>query len=182
MLRRTDLIEAGSRGFRYEAACFDPGVGNWPDFRTGRSEDGRAFMTAWCHGAAGIGLTRLRALQLMGDHPDAGIWQRDLDVAMHATATDPDPGTDHLCCGLTGRAAVLRIAGRGQGRHDWVAAGDRLTATTAARHQRNGRFELPFDVPDSPETISPGLMTGLAGIAVHLMSTVQHQDLSVLLL
>ena len=179
-LRRADFIEAGAKAFRYEAACFDPRVGNWPDYRSGAR--GHAFMTAWCHGAPGIGLTRMRALQLAGDHPEADSWQRDLDAAMLATASDPDPGTDHLCCGLTGRAAVLRIVGRAQGRQDWLAAADRLTAATVARRERSGRFSLPFDVPDSPEPISPGLMTGLAGIGVHLMATAQERDLGLLLL
>jgi len=73
------------QAFSYEAGYFDEKTGNWPDFRKGffteesmqeaqqrlRRGDLDWFrtagsMNAWCNGAAGIGLTRLRAFELLG--------------------------------------------------------------------------------------------------------------------
>src|SRR6266496_2434301 len=74
----------------YERACFDAQERNWPDFRYmelseyvsyGRTAElrrllragqaltpyKRTCMTAWCHGAPGIGLARLRAAVLLGN-------------------------------------------------------------------------------------------------------------------
>ncbi|MEQ8538204.1 MAG: lanthionine synthetase LanC family protein [Coleofasciculus sp. D1-CHI-01] len=58
----------------YERSLFSPGVGNWPDLRefetTVRSGNpGRVnYMTAWCHGATGIGLARLRSMPHLEDN------------------------------------------------------------------------------------------------------------------
>ncbi len=183
-LGRAELVDAAARALRYEDDLFDPDAGNWPDLRTGsrHQQSGDRFMVAWCHGAPGIGLARIRALQLAPAHPDADRWRRDLDAAMHTTAHAPDSGTDHLCCGVSGRAAVLRIAGRTQGRPDWLAAADLLTSLAVARWRRDGHFSLPLDAPATDDTISPGLMTGLAGIAAHLMTIADDTDLTAYLL
>jgi lantibiotic biosynthesis protein len=53
--------------FGYERALFDERVRNWPDLRegvTGPNSAGPTYSTYWCHGAPGIALSRLRALEL----------------------------------------------------------------------------------------------------------------------
>ncbi|MEO1052660.1 MAG: lanthionine synthetase LanC family protein [Bacteroidota bacterium] len=74
------------QAFAYENYYFNEQANNWPDFRNGvYTEEGyeehkNAFlnkdldfftqpsdMAAWCHGAPGIGLARLRAFQLYGN-------------------------------------------------------------------------------------------------------------------
>jgi lantibiotic modifying enzyme len=72
--QREDLIEGGLAAFRYEDQLYDINRGNWPDLREfgSRDDDTRvskrsSFMVAWCHGAAGIGLARLRAVKLLPD-------------------------------------------------------------------------------------------------------------------
>jgi lantibiotic biosynthesis protein len=69
---RDDLVEGGLAAFRYEDQLYDTRHENWPDLRerSNRHDDPSllerpSFMVAWCHGAAGIGLTRLRAIQLV---------------------------------------------------------------------------------------------------------------------
>lgn len=177
-LGREEWIDAGVLGFEYEHSVFDSQTGTWPDFRN----PGRPPMVAWCHGAAGIGLSRVRALDLLPDHPDAPRWHEELSVAMQATAGAPPPVTDHLCCGLTGRAAVLSIAGRAMSEQSWISASDGLTQAALEGFQRRGRFALPLDDPTDPATVSPGLMTGLAGIAAHLLAREQDEDLAAFLL
>lgn len=62
------FIAAAELGFEYEDHWFEPQVGNWPDFRMnviGRASSPEpAYDVAWCHGAPGIGLSRLRAYEL----------------------------------------------------------------------------------------------------------------------
>ncbi len=53
--------------FGYERALFDERVHNWPDLRegvAGANGEGPTYSTYWCHGAPGIALSRLRALEL----------------------------------------------------------------------------------------------------------------------
>ncbi len=62
------LRVAGKRAFAYEEAWFDPIRGCWPDLRYhGQAEAKGRTEVAWCHGATGIGLARLRAHALTGD-------------------------------------------------------------------------------------------------------------------
>jgi hypothetical protein len=63
---REDFRDAAGRAFAYEDRLFDAARGNWPDFRQRPAGMGDAerFSTAWCHGAPGIALARLRASQL----------------------------------------------------------------------------------------------------------------------
>lgn len=91
------------QAFAYENHFFDAGRGNWPDFRKGMwtisayEEHKRAycegnltfftqptFMNAWCHGAVGIGLSRLRAYEL-----GFGVYADEAKAAItHTTMTD----------------------------------------------------------------------------------------------
>jgi hypothetical protein len=53
--------------FGYERALFDERVRNWPDLREGvggANSEGPTYSTYWCHGAPGIALSRIRALEL----------------------------------------------------------------------------------------------------------------------
>ena len=172
-LQRPDIVDAGARAFGYEARVYDGPRANWPDFREGSG----AAMTAWCHGAPGIGLTRMRALQLAPAHRDAPQWRAYLDVAMTTTAADPLSAHDHLCCGLSGRAAVLRIVGRATGEAQWLTASDALTEQTLIRYRQAGQLDLPTSDPRNPVTSSPGLMMGMAGVVAHLASLQRDEDL-----
>ena len=51
----------------YENSVFSDIECNWPDFRDLPNSTGPSFMTAWCHGAAGIGLARVGGLAYMGN-------------------------------------------------------------------------------------------------------------------
>ena len=187
-----DVVSAGVLAFAYEAEVFDVSVGNWPDFReptrhptasgTGYpSVPGAGFMTAWCHGAPGIALARLRALELLPDHREAARWRVELDRALATTTNAPEPANDHLCCGLTGRAAVLRIAGRALGAPEWVTASDTLTDRVCTHYAQAGHFRLPLGDPTDPRLATPQLMSGSVGIALHLSTRLHDTDLRGLL-
>lgn len=184
-LGRSDYVAAAARAFAYEHRHLAADAGNWPDFRThALGPDGEpGFMVAWCHGAAGIGLARARALDLAPDHPDAAVWRHELEVAMATVAACPLGPTDHLCCGNLGRAAILRGVGRWAGRSAWVAAADDLTRRVLDRAGTGGgvRFALPVDESASTGSVTPGLMTGVAGIGAHLVASADGADLLALL-
>ena len=58
---------------------------------------------------------------------------------------------------------------------------DGLPAVVADRYARTGRFRLPMDIPGQAAPV-PGLMTGVAGIAAHLLSVSTGGDLRAFLL
>jgi lantibiotic biosynthesis protein len=68
--RDSKYLEAIERGISYENSYYSEKYNNWKDLRSlhqphSRVSTGDGYNTnAWCHGAAGIGLSRLRTYQL----------------------------------------------------------------------------------------------------------------------
>jgi lantibiotic biosynthesis protein len=112
----------GAEGaFAYERTWLDPASGTWPDLRIAgqRRATERTFPPAttgtWCHGEAGIALTRLRAVEVLGADPHG----RDAELALETTARRLAAALPHeiddlsLCHGLAGPADVLLSANDG---------------------------------------------------------------------
>ena len=154
---------AAEEGFRYERAWFDDRTGNWADLRSeGPQSPAGGAMVAWCHGAPGIGLARLRATELLED-PAYG---EEADVAVRTTAAAVRSGMSarladlSLCHGAAGNAELLLEA---DSHADDEARGlAEALGREAAQRFGDGTFPWPCGVPGGGET--PGLMLGLAGI------------------
>lgn len=158
-------LESALRALEYERSQFDPAHGNWRDLRNSAS----TLMVAWCHGATGIALARSQLLRLMPDHEQAERWYDELSIAITTTVEAPPRNVDHLCCGNAGRAAAL--AGLGF-RHDVPRARERaeeITHRLLQRHQGALRFRL-HDSNTGAAIGQASLMTGLAGIGLHLLA------------
>ncbi|SHJ13145.1 Lanthionine synthetase C-like protein [Tessaracoccus bendigoensis DSM 12906] len=84
---------------RWESAWYDP-VHGWPDLRA----DGGGYPVLWCHGAGGIGATRLRLLELA---------RMGLDLDYPADAVAAEASAAVLACGreLTRAVGVARKGG-----------------------------------------------------------------------
>ncbi|HWS88790.1 MAG TPA: lanthionine synthetase LanC family protein [Pyrinomonadaceae bacterium] len=156
---------AAEQGFAYERQWFDPRQENWPDFRglydawTGNPGQ-PGFMTAWCHGAPGIGLSRVRAYALTGDD----IYRREAEAALRCTSRTlaaPGQANYSLCHGSAGNAELLLYAARVFGDDS-----SRLLAEQVGRfgveQYRKPLGPWPCGVLEGGET--PGLLLGLAGI------------------
>ncbi len=160
--------QAALEAFRYEASHFNQEQRNWPDLREmsgyGPASDQPVFGMAWCHGAPGIGLSRLRAHQLLpADTTIAG----DLEHALATTTAAcrqwiPAPGSGlSLCHGLGGNADLLILAAETLGRPDLRQVAEDA-ASTAIRQIEPNDMPWPCGVNGGGE--SPNLMLGLAGI------------------
>ena len=72
--RKQNFLEAAENAFSYENHWFNEQINNWPDFRiekgillSKKNTDELTYSSAWCHGAPGIGLSRIRAYDLLKD-------------------------------------------------------------------------------------------------------------------
>ena len=158
--------DAAEAGFAYERHWFSPEQENWPDFRNiAATAPGTppSYAAAWCHGAPGIGLSRVRGYELLKDE----TLKREAEAAIRTTArvlahaAYGTQGDFTLCHGRGGNADLLIYAGE--------ALGDAASRTAAEAVGRQGidyllRNNLPWPcgVPGGGET--PNLMIGLAGI------------------
>lgn len=164
----------------YERSLFSVDVGNWPDLRefentlrTG-SKGPISFMTAWCHGAAGIGLGRLRSLS----HLDDTELRQEIDTALRTTLTQGFGMNHSLCHGDLGNLEFLLQASIILDEPQWQAQVNRLSSIILESINQRGWL---CGVPLGVET--PGLMTGLAGIGYELLRLAEPMQVpSVLLL
>ena len=155
-----EMIAAAHQAFAYEDRWFRAAADNWPDFRDDDGDDA-PVCEAWCHGAPGIGLTRVRAVELGFD-----AYRADAEAAMRTTRAalaDRDGWIDgdfSLCHGRAGLGVILRDAARVLG---GLGDGELVVEAAAAAAARFG--EAPESWPCGVRRGSnPSLMIGLAGI------------------
>jgi lantibiotic modifying enzyme len=159
---------AALEALRYERQWFDRGRGNWLDFREGAATDpgagGKAaFACHWCHGAAGIAVSRARAYEVLGD-PEcrneaeigAATTRRSLESAVAERR-----GNYSLCHGLCGNADVLLSVAELLASDDGSA---RSVAHGVAAAGADGYVRTGVEWPCGSVGPTPGLMLGLAGI------------------
>ncbi|CAB4883766.1 unannotated protein [freshwater metagenome] len=173
------FVRAGARAFAYEATVFDASRGNWPDYRTPVKPG--SFMTGWCAGAPGIGLARMRALELAPAHGDADAWRADLLVSAETISRTPLGARDHLCCGNLGRAFVLGALGAWRGEPTWMQAAADMREAVVVRAAERGGFGLQPGNWTSADLLCQGLMQGLSGVGYALLADPGIDDLVTLL-
>ncbi|GAB3645342.1 type 2 lanthipeptide synthetase LanM family protein [Glycomyces tarimensis] len=155
--------EAIARSLAYENATIDAESGIWKDLRPD-NPGGRTVMNAWCHGAPGIGLGRHMILGIDGHGIDPARLEADRNRAsriLYQAGWDSDPvtgtGNHSICHGDVGNLLML----------DAIAVDtdirQRLPYLWKAMLTDGATNGWLCGVPHGVET--PGLMTGLAGIA-----------------
>ena len=168
--RQEKFRAAAEQGFAYERQHYSAEHENWPDFRglydswaAAGGQGGPGFMTAWCHGAPGIGLARLRAYTLTGEE----AYRREAEAALRTTARAlsvpvyPGQGNYSLCHGSGGNAELLVYASRVLGEDSYRQVAEQV-GRTGVEQYRASLSPWPCGVLEGGET--PGLMLGLAGI------------------
>jgi lantibiotic modifying enzyme len=157
----------------YERRLFDATARNWPDLRVDTASDtvprvGDAqFMSAWCHGAPGVGLARLQALR----YCDTLEMRMEIDHALHTTLAEGLGHNHSLCHGDLGKVELVLQAGVLLDEPGWLAEAQRLAGKILASITTHG---WRCGVPQGVETL--GLMTALAGIGYGLLRLARPQD------
>lgn len=198
----TRFKHACIQALTYEQEFFNPVSENWPDFRSPHLSDylsdgriselkklirdgwspspyQRSEMTAWCHGAAGIGLARLRIHSLFGDPSDAlaGL------AATRCTARAIKkrfPSNYSLCHGLAGNCELLHSASQIDASENWSDVATSCLREAAERYGSQGEAHWPSGAPRGVS--DPSLLLGEAGIGLALLQATGHQATSVLLI
>ena len=161
-------------GFNFERQHFSPQFQNWPDLReqpaTGPSGP-LTYGEAWCHGAPGIALSRLRAWQLTGDNSfrqEAEIALNTTHRGIHALVTSPAAQPSFsLCHGLAGNADIVLEGSRLLHSDLYRQVAEAAGNYGVVRYHRTG-LHWPSGVNDPSGATpglgeTPGLMLGLAG-------------------
>lgn len=152
--------DAALQAFAFERSIHDPETGDWPDAR-----DVATHISGWCHGAPGIALSRLSAVETLDG--DLGDVVGDLDAALTRTCRDPVGRPDNLCCGNFGRVDILLEAAHvidNDSLREHARAVARLTI-----EQMDVRGPLLGSAGSDGPHMRPGFWQGHIGIAYGLL-------------
>jgi type 2 lantibiotic biosynthesis protein LanM len=171
---------AALAALEYERSQFIEEKGNWLDLRSTRAtpddddKDQQHFMTAWCHGAPGIGLARLDTLSCLDD-PTV---RSEIAVALKTTIAEGFGYNHSLCHGDLGNLEFLLQASRTFNDPALKSQVNQIAASILDSIEEYGWLcGLPLTVE------SPDLMVGLAGIGYELLRLAEPDRVpSVLLL
>jgi hypothetical protein len=166
--REERFRRAGEEAFRYERHWYDPERRNWPDLRDptlsgGPPSDAPSFMSAWCHGAPGIGLGRLRAWQITGDPAIRAEAEAALaNTYDHVLGGQEMSQTNYcLCHGLGGNCDMLLQGTQVLGNPEWQRRAEEIARRGIETHHAQ---KLPWPCGTYGSVEVPGLMLGLSGI------------------
>lgn len=158
--------QAALDAMAYERGIFSSEKQNWPDLRDATSLPDSTnapdlkYMTAWCHGAPGIGMARLASLPY---HDDAAI-RTEIDAAVQTTFKEGFGRNHSLCHGDMGNLETLLLATQLLPQYYSRDAVDALQAALLESVQVQGwQSGIPYPLE------TPGLMLGLAGTGYALL-------------
>jgi type 2 lantibiotic biosynthesis protein LanM len=157
---------AALNALSYERSLFSAVARNWPDLRVRKlfglpaSDKKENFMAAWCHGASGIGFSRLKSL---GDLDNPEI-REEIDTALGTTLERGFGHTHSLCHGDLGNLDFILEASRTLDKPLLDRLVNQLSAMVLESASCYGWLSgIPLHVE------IPGLMTGLAGIGYGML-------------
>lgn len=160
--------QAALEALEYERGLYAATHANWPDLREVKRPDGSPapskseprFLWAWCHGAPGAALARLRMLPWYRDESLAA----ETIAAAHGAFHFSQDGNHSLCHGALGNLETLLQARAAFPDGPWAGLIEHAASAIVAGIQMAG------PVCGNPMKVeSPGLMTGLAGIGYQLL-------------
>ncbi|MCP4152819.1 MAG: hypothetical protein GY757_34115 [bacterium] len=204
--RNDAYLKVAQQAFMYETHQFDEKLKNWPDLRKGiylekdEVEHRKAYlekdmafftvggdMNAWCHGAAGIGLSRLRACELFKDKPGKEYYNLYLQHAKTAiektTATDVERELELtlyiLCHGRGGNAELFINAYQTLGDEKYLDLAAKVAELALTCKKKEGRYLPGFrDAVGSEDT---SLFMGNAGIGYFYLRLLAPHDVPTIL-
>jgi len=168
---RKDFTAMAQTCLDYERTQFNTDHANWNDLRTSPGEEINTsqFPAQWCHGSAGIGLSRVM-LSLGQQFPGVAL---ERDVALDTTIQHMPGHVDDLCCGSFGRLMILDSAGAKLHKPELTA-----TARHWAKHLMNHAHETgSYRFSIGPQEMNLGLMKGISGIGYALLRISGHHEL-----
>ncbi len=159
---REDFAQAAAECVAFEDSTYDTARHNWPDLRAGETH----WPCQWCHGATGIGLSRI-GLARLGMSKRRGIKAELADIQNAVAGVRQSAGTpvDTLCCGTLGGIAFLCDAGSTLQRDDLREDASRRLVAVLQRAAATGDYRWNT----GKRQFNLGLFRGLAGVGYTLL-------------
>lgn len=188
--------------FLYERRFFDEKASNWPDLRNMgilnqlHSEQldqlrqavmeqtlppyEPRYVSAWCYGSPGIGLSRLRAWELTGQE----VYRHEVEAALSSTVAaieqDVSGASNYsLCHGIAGNCELLLQAAKFLGKLELRHLVERVAVQGLETYENSGK---PWPCGTQGQVADPSLLLGEAGIGVFFLRLADPETPTILLL
>jgi lantibiotic modifying enzyme len=155
-----EYLDAASHALEYERAVYSINAGATVNTDLKSRED-KALASSWCHGAAGIAVSRLR-------FPSSFIGvveNREIELAL-GNLSLAENVSDCLCHGTLGHVDVLLTAACKTGRPSFQQLALQMAMNALTKSKENGTWIVS---PSRRTRDVIGFMTGLAGIGFTLL-------------
>lgn len=168
------ILKSIQNGLTFEDSLFDQKGRNWIDRRQRTDEERKkygAFMTAWCHGAAGILLSRAKMYRILPESYKSCLRQ-DAEEAVKTTLETGFNSNDCLCHGTLGNTEIIL---------EYCEIFHNLEIQNQCNLVRNQiAKEICSDAYDCGRSYLygykiPGFMTGIAGMGYSLLRDVDRE-------
>jgi len=161
ILRDERYATAAHAAVEYERSLFDAARGWWRDVRFSTDTEP---ISAWCHGAVGIGLARLAIRSSVLGRSEGAYVDDEIAAALETTRRSGFGRSHSLCHGDLGGLDLVLSAAVGFGSSDLRAEADRWAAAILDSAKADGWIcGVPFGLP------TPSLLVGLSGIGYGLL-------------
>jgi type 2 lantibiotic biosynthesis protein LanM len=169
----------------YENSAYSKENANWQDLRSEEvlgsranspAQAGETYMTAWCHGAPGIGLARIAALAYLPESEHSNLLT-DIERAIRTTLKSGFGMNHSLCHGDLGNLDLLLYATQKLSNPAYLSAYKAKAVSILDSVKKYGWLTgIPLGVE------SPGLLTGIAGIGYQLLRLAEPDKVPSILL
>ncbi len=167
--------EVAVNAIEYENKLFNKDENNWVDVRFFKSNENmeNLYPSNWCHGAPGIGMSRLGLYRISKDER----LTKDISFSIETTRSKGSNESDCLCHGTMGNLDIFLLAYeilREDKYLDWA----RTICLSNILIEKDDTWRCGI----GQEVQVPGMMTGLSGIGYQLLRTSNSLLPSVLIL
>jgi len=156
-LSDADMIKFSELCLTTESQRFSEEIGNWPDLRTASLKANATPVSRWCHGAGGVGMSRLGVKGLGGS---ANCIDMDILRAFRAIEESAVLNDDSLCCGNFGNLEFMASLAL----NDPTSEADLLWRQRLEHLRSQSSLLRGYKWPAGTDNDNVGLFNGLAGI------------------
>lgn len=163
--------QAAQQAYKFECTHFNEQEQNWPDYRANGqqlpADHKYPCVNAWCHGAPGIGLARVRAYEITSE----AHWKTDAQIAIASTQKSTHVSQQHklslsLCHGVFGNADVYINAALAFQDDSLMEQAKRLGREAIEQYIKPG---IPMDNGVGTRHQIPDFMLGLSGMGYYFL-------------
>jgi type 2 lantibiotic biosynthesis protein LanM len=167
-------FDAAKIGIDFENANYCEKAKNWPDLRIfpelQKERKKKVFACQWCHGASGVALGRLGAIDVY----DNDLIQRDILASIETTEKSSFE-FDHLCCGGFGKIETFIESYLKLNDANHLKTAKKFASYSIEKAKRDNGFTFFSDIPKDLPVYS--FFRGTAGVGYQLLRLVHPKEL-----